>query len=499
MTWLATVSAFVDVGRSLREGFFMFWETLWALVLGFALSGAVQAFVSKDQMRRRLGDRRPSSVARASGYGMVSSSCSYAASAMAKSLITKGADFTSSMVFMFASTNLVIELGIVMLVLLGWQFMAAEFVGGLIMITLLALIGGSVFTAGVVKVARRRAAGAADTAQDHAAHTAGHVDHYAEAVSHADHDNSADLPVSSPKTVAGWSDAASYSLADATMLRKELFIGYAVAGLLAVLVPQSWWNALFVSGHGFWSSLENVLVGPLIAIISWVCSVGNVPLAAALWSGGISFGGVIAFIFADLIAMPLLIIYRKFYGTKMMWRMLLAFYGVMALAGLITESIFTILRLIPTRTTIHPGSAQFSWDYTTYLNIVFLVVAGVIWWFARHRAELGGGFGYVIDPVCSMQVRMADAPASVATEAGTVYFCSDRCRDKFVAGANSTVPSRDSRDDSFPNAVDPICGMSVDPATSAAHRHFEGTDYWFCCSGCAERFDAKRSPRVPPE
>src|ERR1700731_2868120 len=158
MTILAA-SAPVWIGRSLREGFFMFWETLWPLVLGFGLSGVVQAFVSHAQIERVMGDHRPAAVARASGLGMVSSSCSYAATAMAKSLFAKGADFVDAMIFMFASTNLVIELGIVLVVLMGWQFAAAEFVGGPIMIVLLALTGGAVIGARRAAAARRHLAG----------------------------------------------------------------------------------------------------------------------------------------------------------------------------------------------------------------------------------------------------------------------------------------------------------------------------------------------------
>ncbi|HQU26533.1 MAG TPA: permease, partial [Acidimicrobiales bacterium] len=453
-------------------------------------------------MRRRLGDHGPASVARASGYGMVSSSCSYAASAMTKSLITKGADFTSAMVFMFASTNLVVELGVVMLVLLGWQFMVAEFIGGPIMIALLALLGSTAFSAGMVAAARRRAQAQGAAAHDQvtgepvtpaSAHH-GHDGHRhaptcAEHVEEVDPTGEA-APASSPRTVAGWSDAASYALADATMLRKELAIGYVVAGLLAVLVPHGFWSALFVSGHGFWSSLENAFVGPLIAVVSWVCSIGNVPLAAALWSGGISFGGVIAFIFADLISMPLLIIYRKFYGTRVMARMLLVFYAVMAVAGLLTEGIFAILHLTPSRTVFAVSGARFSWNYTTYLDVAFIVVAVGAGWLARNRARLGGGMGYAIDPVCAMQVRTADAPATSRHAGTTYYFCSDKCRERFDAdperfASRGPLPSAPSGE-----AIDPVCAMSVDPASAPAHRTYQGADYWFCAPGCAERFDA---------
>src|SRR3954453_10092225 len=180
-----------DIVDSAREEFFMFWETFWALVLGFALSGAVQAFVSKRQMRRGMGDHKAPAVARASGFGMVSSSCSFAATAMAKSLFQKGADFTTAMIFMFASTNLVLELGLVLLVLMGWQFALAEFVGGPIMIVLLALVGGFVFTPKLVRGARARLQSDAP-----------------------EHDHGASMG-----TRAGWSDAARYTLADIRMLK----------------------------------------------------------------------------------------------------------------------------------------------------------------------------------------------------------------------------------------------------------------------------------------
>jgi len=424
-----------DIGRGLREGLFMFWETLWALVLGFTLSGVVQAFVSKAQMQAKLGDHRPASVARASGYGMVSSSCSYAASAMSKSLFAKGADFVSSTVFLVASTNLVVELGIVMLVLLGWQFAAAEFVGGPIMIVLLALTGGLVFTPRIVAAARRRLRDGAGGGHDHGA--------MAGVSESRQRELEAETWGTKLRSPAAWSDASSYAVADVTMLRKELVIGYTVAGLLAVLVPTHAWNALFLQGHGFWTTLENAMVGPLIAVLSWVCSIGNVPLAAALWGGGISFGGVIAFIFADLIAMPLILIYRKFYGWRLTVRLVGLLYVLMVIAGLATELIFRAFGAVPTNHAVGVQAAHFQWNYTTFLNLVFLVVAGVVWWLARNRARFGGGGDYAIDPVCGMQVRTSDAPAHTVHDGVTVYFCADRCRERFEADAGRYPP--DSR------------------------------------------------------
>ena len=430
----------LELARALREGFFMFWETLWPLILGFGLAGAVQAFVSRESMQRKMGDHRPAAVARATGFGMVSSSCSYAATAMARSLITKGADFVAAMVFMFASTNLVIELGIVLVVLMGWQFAVSEFAGGLIMIVLLVTAGALWLRGRAVTTARDRAA-AAEAAPDHAGpghdHTghdqAGHIGHQAGPAARG--------PLRQRiRSRAGWADAASYTMRDLTMLRRELLIGYLVAGLLAVLVPVSGWHALFLTGHGWWTSVENAIVGPFVAMISFVCSIGNVPLAAALWQGGISFGGVIAFLFADLIAFPLLLIYRRYYGTRLMLRLLAVFWAVMAAAGLITEVLFRAAGLVPaTRPTVI-APAHFEWNYTTYLNIAFLLLFGLLYWLYRNRHRLGGGSGYARDPVCGMQVETANAPASAERDGQLVYFCSDRCAGRFArAGMASST------------------------------------------------------------
>jgi YHS domain-containing protein/uncharacterized membrane protein YraQ (UPF0718 family) len=497
-----------DVKDSLREGFFMFWETLWALVLGFGLSGAVQAFVSKEDMQRVLGDHRPATVAKASGFGMVSSSCSYAATAMAKSLFQKGADFISTMVFMFASTNLVVELGVVLLILMGWQFAAAEFIGGPIMIVLLVLVGGFVFNSRLVEEARRRFTRAQVGGHDH------------EAMVGVSEDRQHELertPWRQKLTSrAAWSDAASYTMADITMLRKELVIGYLVAGFLAVLVPMHAWNDVFLAGHGFWTSLENVIVGPFIAFISFVCSIGNVPMAAALWHGGISFGGVISFIFADLIALPLVLIYRKYYGTKLTVRLFFTFYLVMATAGLIVEGLFALVGGIPKHRPAKIVETAFHWNYTTFLNIGFLAVFALLYWLYRNRGRLGGGQGYAIDPICGMQVQTASAPASRDHDGHQYWFCADRCAerfdenpDRYAAPRTDPAPATviEGTEESVDMAIDPVCGMRVDPATAAAVRTQDGRNYFFCGIGCAEVFDAEplhyviasqRVPRVTP-
>jgi uncharacterized membrane protein YraQ (UPF0718 family)/YHS domain-containing protein len=416
---LADIVWVSDIGRGLREAFFMFWETLWPLVLGFGLAGAVQAFVSREAMQRKLGDHRPAAVVRASGYGMVSSSCSYAASAMSKSLFVKGADFISANVFMFASTNLVIELGIVLIVLMGWQFAAAQFVGGFIMILLFTLLAGLYLRGHLVVQARERLRSAQNDGHPHGPPENTALQHgpWRQRL----------------RAKEGWADAATFTMADLSMVRNELAVGYLVAGFLATLVPVHFWNDLFVHGHGFWTSVENVIIGPFIAIISFVCSVGNVPLAAALWHGGISFGGVISFIFADLIALPLLLIYRRYYGTRLSVRMLAVFWAVMSAAGLVTEGLFRVAGLVPTSRSAQIVTERFQWNYTTYLNVTFLLVFGLLYWTYRNRERLGGGQGYAIDVVCGMQVQKAHAPAMTTVGAHRHYFCSDQCLSKFIA------------------------------------------------------------------
>lgn len=386
----------------------MLFETFWALVLGFTLSGLVQAFVSKAKMKSVLGDHRPKTVARASFFGMVSSSCSYAASALGKSLFSRGADFTSSMVFMFASTNLVIELGLVLIILIGWQFAAAECVGGAVMIILLTILLPRLIPATLIESAR----GSLET---------------------ADHEEvmqtSWKLKVKSRR---GWKNAAGYTMGDFIMLRKELLIGFAVAGLASTLVPVHFWRALFLTGHGFLSALENAIIGPFIAFISFVCSIGNVPLAAALWHGGITFGGVVAFIFADLLAFPLVMIYRKYYGNKLAIRMSFIFWFVMSLSGLITEGIFLLLSQIPDHTVHLKTAKHIGWNSTTILNVVAIAVLVTVYWLYKTKGSPEMENEYAQDVVCKMQVRTADAPARSEYHGKMYYFCSPGCKDSFL-------------------------------------------------------------------
>ena len=355
----------------------MLWQTLWALVLGFGLSGAVQAFVSRDAMQRRLGNHGPGAVLRASAYGMASSSCSYAAAATSRALVVQGADFLAALVYMFASTNLVVELGIVLLVLIGWQFLVAEFVGGAVMIVLLVLLG-SLWLRGRTIAEARRVAEAAAGGHDH------------------DHCHGGGPAVATGtwgrrvRSLDGWSEAAGHALDDLRMLRRELVIGFVVAGLLTVAVPTHVWSDVFIRGHGFWTSLENAVVGPFVALVSFVCSIGNVPLAAALWKGGSSFGGVVAFVFADLVTLPLLLVYRKQYGRAMAVRMLGLFWAVMSLAGLLTEYLFRALGWVPASRPSVIAAGGVRWGPTTALDIVALGAFAGLYLLARRGAGAGG-------------------------------------------------------------------------------------------------------------
>jgi YHS domain-containing protein len=447
-------------------------------------------------MRKALGDHRPVTLGKASFFGVISSSCSYASSALAKSLFARGADFTAAMVFMIASTNLVVELGIVLWLLIGWQFALAEFVGGAIMIVLLGLVVPRVIPQSWITEARDRLN--ADTAHASAGGAGPHAHHAMAAMDMDVEDSGPDERQSLRQRIrsrAGWGDASGYTISDLTMVRKELVIGFVIAGFLAALVPSGFWQSLFLTGHGFWSSLENVVLGPFLAIISFVCSVGNVPLAAALWQGGISFGGVVSFVFADLITLPLLSIYRKYFGTAITLRILATFWATMSIAGLAVEYLFRAVRIsdpVRPRIVVRTG---FQWNYTTVLNILALVAFAVIYWLYRHRDT--SGHRYAKDPVCGMQVEIEHAPATAHEGGAQYWFCSDHCQHRFAADPARYLPTAAgsaneptgtlNRIDSQ-TRVDPVCGMTVDVDGAEHTTDHHGTPYYFCGAGCRAAF-----------
>jgi uncharacterized membrane protein YraQ (UPF0718 family) len=343
----------------------MTWEILWALILGFALSAIVQALVRRETVIRLLGDDRPKTLAIAAALGAASSSCSYAAVALARSLFRKGASFTAAMAFEIASTNLVIELGIILALLLGWQFTFAEFIGGPLMIVFIAVAFRLFLRQRLVEEARRQAdRGLAGSMEGHAA---------------------MDMSIAGEgmfgqrlRSAEGFTAVSHIFVMEWAAVLRDIVIGLALAGAIGAWVPDRFWRHFFLAGHPLASKLWGPIVGPLVSVVSFVCSIGNVPLAGVLWNGGISFGGVISFVFADLIILPILLIYRKYYGTKMALFIAATFYAAMVAAGYAIEVLFGLLHLIPHERAAKVVEASVTWNYTTFLNLGFLVLAGVL-------------------------------------------------------------------------------------------------------------------------
>ena len=350
----------------------MGWETFWALVMGFAVSAAVQVFVRKDDMARFFGKTTPGSVGLAMGLGAASSSCSYAAAASARSAFRQGAALIPALAFMFASTNLVIELGAVLWLLMGWRFVLAEAVGAFVLVALLWALARLFFPATLEQEARAHADGEVEEGCCH---------HHDPSPNESEH-----------RPPDRWSRLADAFVMDWQMLWKEMAVGFLIAGYLMAFVPAEGWKALFLQGGPAWIRLlENAVVGPLIAIASFVCSVGNIPLASVLWSGGISFGGVISFIYADLLIIPLILIYRKYYGGRAAVYLSVIFFVAMAGAGIIVDLLFQTLHLIPVgpRPSNVVEQAHFAWNYTTWLDLIALAVGGALVWRHSHHGESG--------------------------------------------------------------------------------------------------------------
>ena len=391
----------------LWAAFQMAWEVWWALVLGFLLSAIVQAWVPRKRMQQALGARDLRTVALATGLGAASSSCSYAAVAIAKSMFARGASLAAAMAFQFASTNLVFELGIVIWIFLGWQFTLATFLGGLILIALMWL-GLRLFVARTLEEEARRHAEAAEAGHQHAS------------------SSSDDLRLRERVTsLQSWSAVAHNFRGDVGMLWKEITAGFVIAGFVSLL-PMDFFNALFLTdAPPAVQVLENVIVGPIVAVLSFVCSVGNAPLAAVLWAGGISFPGVLAFIYADLIVVPIVLIYRKYYGWDFTWRLVAIMFVSMVLAALAVSAVFWGLGLIPeTRPDIEDVAERpITWNYTTFLNIVFFGIAVALWGLTLLRG--------VRDPVCGMTVDRFATPHRLEWGGKTWYFCSAGCKGRF--------------------------------------------------------------------
>lgn len=388
------------IGDGFKDAFLMAWTVWWALVLGFAISAIVQAWVPRERIQNALGGSGLRPVAIATGLGAASSSCSYAAIAIAKSLFQKGASAASALAFQFSSTNLVIELGIVMWVLIGWHFALAELVGGLVLISIMTLLLRLFVSQRLEGQARLHAQEADQGHQHHSA--GGHMAIRERLVS-----------------LSAWSDVAHNFRNDWSMLWKEITIGFLLAGFVGQL-PNSFFNTLFLTNAPAGVKLiENAIIGPVIAVISFVCSVGNLPLAAVLWSGGISFAGVIAFIFADLIVVPIVLVYRKYYGSDYTARIVALMFVTMVTAALIVDGLFSGLGLIPT---IRPTRADIfnsiKVDYKLATNVIGIAIFAAFFMLTRQRGAT--------DPVCNMSVDRAKA-IHIDFADQTFYFCSQHC------------------------------------------------------------------------
>ena len=361
--WTLSVECFLMqlLWMGLYHGLAMFWETLWALVLGFGISAALQVFVSKEKMTRLFGQTNLKTMLLATGLGAASSSCSYAAVAAGRSAFQKGAALTVALAFMFASTNLVVELGAVLWLLMGWHFVLAEIIGAFVLIGLMWLFMCIFFPKNLEQEARN------------------HAENVTEGCGHehppSHHSGGAGEPVVGSK----WALLANAFWMDWRMLWKEIIGGFLIAGFLAALVPADWWKALFLNSGPDWLRLiENAAVGPIVAVASFVCSVGNIPLASLLWANGISFGGVISFIYGDLIVIPIILIYRKYFGGRAALYITIILYLSMVVAGVIVDLVFNALGLIPhgARPESAIEHAMFNWNYTAWLDFGALIIAG---------------------------------------------------------------------------------------------------------------------------
>jgi uncharacterized membrane protein YraQ (UPF0718 family)/YHS domain-containing protein len=419
------------IWHGIRDALLMAWEVWWALVGGFAISAIVQAWVPRERIERALGAdpaHRVAPVVRATALGAASSSCSYAAVAIARSLLDKGASLASALAFQFASTNLVWELGLVLWVLIGWQFTVGEYLGGIVMIVLMAFAARTFVSRSVEREARERA---------HIADP-GHQHHHA----------SGEAGWRRLTSVQAWSDVAHNFRGDWQMLWREISIGFVLAGFIAQ-VPNGVFKSLFItSAPAPLPAIENAIVGPVIAVLSFVCSVGNVPLAAVLWSGGIGFSGVLAFLFADLIVLPIVAIYRKYYGGRFAWRITALMFCTMVVAALIVAGLLDLLGAVPSgpRPTRAHVFSSIEVDYKLWLNVVATVVFAALVWLTLRRGA--------VDPICGMRVDRAKAIVR-ETPSGTRLFCSAHCAARFDEEADGSLAGAPSPAGAHPRHASP--------------------------------------------
>ncbi len=355
-------------GESAKTALGFFWKAGWAFVMGYFISGMIQAFVPKTELTRYMGKANFRSIWLSTFFGAASSSCSFAALAAARSLVKKGAHFVAAVAFMFASTNLVIELGILILIFLGWQFLAAEIIGGLILIAISSMLIRLTYPKEWLEEARKKVEGEDEVTDE-------------------DFDWKERI-----KSKEGWQLVGHKFVNDWKMAWEDILIGFTIAGFVAVLVPKSFWTMLFLvdAQHlpAWIVAIENALVAPFVAAASFIGSMGNIPLATVLSENGVLFAGIMGFIYSDLMVPPLVHINAKYYG----WRVALYIAGIMyvsiVITALVLNGLFSFFGIIPESERAIADITQFKIDYTFWMNLVFVFIAAWLVWQNRKYLKV---------------------------------------------------------------------------------------------------------------
>ncbi|QDP41082.1 permease [Radiobacillus deserti] len=340
-----------EIGKSAITSIGFFWKAGWAFVLGYLISSIIQAFVPKEKMVHYMGMANMKSVGISTFFGAISSSCSFAALAAGKSLFKKGASFIPTLAFLFASTNLVIELGILIYIFLGWQFVIAELIGGFVLILV---------TWGLVKLTYPRKL----------------VEEARERVNEDHMEESFDWK-KKIRTKEGWLQVGHEFVMNWQMVWKEIVIGFTIAGMMATFVSDDTWKMFFLvdQSSSFIQILENAVIGPIVAMLTFIGSMGNIPIATILASSGVAFAGIMAFIYSDLVVPPIIAVHKKYYGMKTALYIAGVFYLSIVLTSLGMHYVFTGLGIVPDSAKQIMSESPFQLDYTFWLNVVFLFVA----------------------------------------------------------------------------------------------------------------------------
>lgn len=348
-------------GEAANTSVGFFWMALWAFILGYAISSMIQIFVTEKRMQKTMGGSGSKSVLLGTFFGFISSSCSFSALASAKSLFKKGASFISSIAFLLASTNLVIELGILISIFLGWQFVVGEYVGGILLILISWVLIRIIKPKKLIETARKNLGQSQDD------------------------DNETSSFKDKIQSSEQWAKVGKQYFMEWKMVWKDVTVGFTIAGIVSAFVPDSFFQTLFIntgdgqSSFSFLTLLEHVIIGPVAAFLTFIGSMGNIPLAALLFGKGVSFAGVIAFIFSDLVVFPVLRINAKYYGWKMSFFILFLLFTSLIITSLTLHYGFSLLDLLPSASGKSIVEQEhFKIDYTFFLNIAFLIITGIL-------------------------------------------------------------------------------------------------------------------------